>query len=95
MPPSAFRRQPEPAAAAAWFGGVAGQAILASQAETLRQAAQERPGQAGLWLCPSGMGESDIELPLLRLRAAARGPASLVAPGPGRRWRRWHWTWPW
>lgn len=73
MPPSAFRRQPEPAAAAAWFGGVAGQAILASQAETLRQAAQERPGQAGLWLCPSGMGESEVELPLLRLRAAARG----------------------
>lgn len=73
MPPSAFRRQPDTAAAASWFAGVAGQAILASEAETLRQAAQERPGQAGLWLCPSGMGEGEIELPLLRLRAAARG----------------------
>lgn len=73
MPPTAFRRQPEPAAAAAWFAGVAGQAVLASEAESLRQAAQERPGQAGLWLCPSGMGEGEIELPLLRLRAAARG----------------------
>ncbi|HWS78136.1 MAG TPA: methyltransferase domain-containing protein [Thermomonas sp.] len=73
MPPSAFRRQPDTAAAAAWFAGVAGQAILASEADTLRQAAQERPGQAGLWLCPSGMGEGEVELPLLRLRASASG----------------------
>lgn len=73
MPPTAFRRQPEPAAAAAWFASLAGQAILASEADSLRQAALERPGQAGLWLCPSGMGESEVELPLLRLRAAAHG----------------------
>ncbi len=52
---------------------MAGQAILASEADSLRQAAQERPGQAGLWLCPSGMGEGEVDLPLLRLRAAARG----------------------
>ena len=71
--PSAFRRQPEHAAAAAWFAGVAGQAILASEADTLRQAVQDRPGQPGLWLSPSGMGEAELELPLLRLRAAARG----------------------
>ena len=78
MPAPAFRRQPdrrqpEPAAAAAWFAGIAGQAILASEADTLRQAAQDRPGQAGLWLSPSGMGEAEVDLPLLRLRAAARG----------------------
>ncbi|QIL21022.1 hypothetical protein [Thermomonas sp. HDW16] len=73
MPSSGFRRQPEPAAAAAWFAGVAGQAILASEADSLRQAALERPGQPGLWLCPSGMGEGEVELPFLRLRAAARG----------------------
>lgn len=78
MPVPAFRRQPdrrqpEPAAAAAWFAGLAGQAILASEADILRQAAQERPGQAGLWLCPSGMGEAEPDLPLLRLRAAATG----------------------
>ena len=72
-PPSVFRRQSEPAAAAAWFASVAGQAVLASEADSLRQAAQERPGQAGLWLCPSGMGESEVELPFLRLRAAAGG----------------------
>ena len=64
MPAPAFRRQPdrrqpEPAAAAAWFAGIAGQAILASEADTLRQAAQDRPGQAGLWLSPSGMGEGE------------------------------------
>lgn len=73
MPSHAFRRQPEPAAAAAWFAGVAGQAILASEAHSLRQAAQERPGQAGLLLSPSGMGEGEVDLPFLRLRAAARG----------------------
>ena len=73
MLPSAFRRQPEPAAAAAWFAGVAGQAVLASEADILRLAAQDRPGRAGLWLSPSGMGEADIDLPLLRLRAASRG----------------------
>lgn len=67
------RHQPEPAAAAAWFAGVAGQAVLASEAYILRQAAQDRPGQAGLWLCPSGMGEAELDLPLLRLRAAVRG----------------------
>ncbi len=78
MPVPAFRRQPdhrqpEPAAAAAWFASLAGQAVLASETDLLRQAAQERPGQPGLWLGPSGMGESEVELPLLRLRAAAHG----------------------
>src|SRR5690606_9740884 len=38
-----------------------------------RHAAQDRPGQHGLWLSPSGMGEAELELPLLRLRAASRG----------------------
>ena len=73
MPTAAFPRQPEPAAAAAWFAGVAGQAVLASEADTLRHAAQDRPGQPGLWLSPSGMGEAELDLPLLRLRAAERG----------------------
>lgn len=73
MPAPAFRRQPEPVTAAAWFAGLAGQAILASEVDSLRLAAQDRPGQAGLWLSPSGMGEAELELPLLRLRAAARG----------------------
>ena len=78
MPVSAFRRQPDrrhpqPAAAAAWFAGLAGQAILASEADILRQVARDRPGQPGLWLSPSGMGEADLVLPLLRLCAAAEG----------------------
>ena len=38
MPLSAFRRQPDAAAADAWFAGRAGQAILASEAESLRVA---------------------------------------------------------
>lgn len=73
MPASGSRRPPECAAAAGWFAGVAGQALLASEVAVLQCAAQERPGQAGLWLSPSGMGEAELELPLLRLRAAARG----------------------
>lgn len=73
MPPPAPGRQPDSAQAAAWFAGLAGQALLASEADVLHRAAQERPGQAGLWLCPSGMGEGEIELPLLRLRVASRG----------------------
>lgn len=71
MPPSAFPRQPD--TAAAWFAGVAGQAVLASETDILRLASQDRPGQLGLWLSPSGMGEAEIERPLLRLRAASRG----------------------
>jgi SAM-dependent methyltransferase len=73
MPAPAFRRQPDAALAAGWFAGVAGQALLASEADVLHRAAQERPGQAGLWLCPSGMGEGEVALPLLRLRAASHG----------------------
>lgn len=53
MPLSAFRRQPDPAAADAWFAGRAGQAILASEAECLRVALQQRPGQAGIWFAPA------------------------------------------
>jgi SAM-dependent methyltransferase len=52
---------------------MAGQAILASEADTLRQAALERPGQAGLWLSPRAMGDNEPGLPLLHLHAAARG----------------------
>jgi SAM-dependent methyltransferase len=60
---------------------MAGQAVLASETEILRQAAQDRPGQAGLWLSPSGMGEAELDLPLLRLRAAAHGFAGDVRCG--------------
>ncbi|MDQ3160569.1 MAG: hypothetical protein M3Q51_06045, partial [Pseudomonadota bacterium] len=52
MPLSAFRRQPAPAAAAAWFSGRAGNVVVASEAELLRAAARERPGQTALFLQP-------------------------------------------
>lgn len=74
MPLSAFRRQPEPAAAAAWFSSAAGRAVLSSEADALRQAPLERPGQATLWLAPAVPGLIDGEpltLPGLRLHTAA------------------------
>jgi len=71
--PSPVVRRPDAAQAATWFAGIAGQALLASETDVLQRAARERPGQAGLWLCPSGMGEGEVQLPLLRLLAASRG----------------------
>ena len=75
MPFPAFRRQPDPAAADAWFAGRAGQAILASEAECLRVAAQQRPGAAGVWLQPSAAAEAcAVDAPaLLRLHMAQGG----------------------
>lgn len=76
-----FRRQPAPAAAATWFAGPAGQVVIASEAELLREAARERPGQPGLWLQPGviDLGDSDcLEVPGLRLHAAGEGFAGDV-----------------
>ena len=50
MPPTFQMRQP--AAAAAWFAGAAGRALLASEAPAVREALGERPGQPWLWLAP-------------------------------------------
>jgi SAM-dependent methyltransferase len=69
----AFLRQPVPAAAATWFGSSAGQMVIASEADVLRMAARERPGQPGLWLQPEvvDMGDIDcLEAPGVRLHAA-------------------------
>ncbi|MEO5962868.1 MAG: methyltransferase domain-containing protein [Thermomonas sp.] len=71
-----FRRQPAPAAAAAWFASAAGQMVIASEAELLRAAARERPGQAGLWLQPGmiDLGDSDcLDVPGVRLHASGDG----------------------
>ncbi len=50
--------------------------VIASEAELLRTAARERPGQPGLWLQPGviDLGDSDcLEVPGLRLHAAGDG----------------------
>ena len=60
MPLSVFRRQPESIAADAWFDGRAGQAILASEAESLRVALRQRVGQAALWLRPAAVRQACI-----------------------------------
>lgn len=51
MPLIASSRQPEPPCAG-WFAGVAGQAILASEDELLRDALHHGPAQATLWFAP-------------------------------------------
>jgi SAM-dependent methyltransferase len=50
--------------------------VIASEAELLRLAARERPGQPGLWLQPGAIdvGDTDcLELPGLRLHATGDG----------------------
>jgi SAM-dependent methyltransferase len=73
MPFPSHRRQP--AAADAWFAGRAGQAILASEAESLRVALQQRTGQAGLWLRPAAAEQACVleEVALLRLQPHGTG----------------------
>lgn len=50
MPLSLPHRQPKLAAADAWFAQPAGQSLLASEAECVRIACQQWPGQPYLWL---------------------------------------------
>lgn len=65
---SAFRRQPEPAAAAAWFTTESGHAVLSSEADAVRQALHERPGQACLWLAPARRAQTEEALDALVCR---------------------------
>jgi SAM-dependent methyltransferase len=56
MPAAVVQRQPKPPArrdapGIAWFATAAGRAVLASEADVVRQAGLERPGQP--WLCLS------------------------------------------
>jgi SAM-dependent methyltransferase len=58
--------------------------VIASEAELMRQAARERPGQPGLWLQPGAfdLGDSDcLEAPGLRLHAAGDGYSGDVRCG--------------
>ena len=75
MPFPSFRRQPDAAAADVWFAGRAGQAILASEAECLRAALQQRTGQAALWLRPRAADQACAleDAALLRLQPEGAG----------------------
>ncbi len=52
MPLHLLRRQPDPVAAATWFAGAAGQAVLASEADVVTSAFAQWPSQMRLWLTP-------------------------------------------
>lgn len=76
MPLPVPDRQPKFAATDAWFASVAGQALLASEAECVRIAGQQSPGQPYVWLgagaslLPPDTGGSGL---LLRLHCAEQG----------------------
>ena len=75
LPLSVFRRQPDAVAAEVWFAGRAGQAILASQAECLRVALQQRTGHAAVWLRPAAAEQACMldDAALLRLQPEGAG----------------------
>ena len=75
MPLSAFHRQADPAAAAAWFAGDAGQALLDSETGCVDDALRQRPGQLALWLGPTAAAAPDgLDGPVpLRLHWAEGG----------------------
>jgi SAM-dependent methyltransferase len=75
MPLSAFHRQADPAAAAAWFAGHAGQALLDSETGCVDDALRQRPGQLALWLGPTAAAAPDgLDGPVpLRLHWAEGG----------------------
>ena len=63
----AFRSQPDPTAAEAWFAGEAGKALLDSEAACVRTALRQFPHWRGLWLGPSGAAlpeEESLPFPL-------------------------------
>ena len=64
----------QPARARAWFASPAGQAVLASEAEAVRAALAERPGQPWLWLT-------------MAPPAGASGGRGLVLQAEGGGWR--------
>lgn len=80
MPPTASRRQPG-FVATGWFATGAGRAVLASETGVLQLAAQERPGQSGLLLCPGMPGDARTSWPLLCLHDAEHGFAGDVRCG--------------
>lgn len=75
MPLSAFRPQPDPAGADAWFAGEAGQALLDSETDCVADALRQRPGQRALWLGPAAaaMPDATAAPAPLRLHWAAGG----------------------
>lgn len=74
MPLPAFRTQPNPDAADAWFASMAGRALLDSEASLVTDAARSRLGPVMLWLGPLAAPPRDIGdgLPV-RLHGGATG----------------------
>lgn len=81
----AFHRPIDTAAAAAWFAGASGMALLASEAACVRAAIQQFPRQRSLWLGPAAAvaGEVEAQMPSLRLQPEpAQGFAGDLRCGP-------------
>ncbi len=68
MPADSTARQRPPS----WFAANAGQAVLASEGDALRQAFAERPGPPWLWLSPAAQGLAAPDSGIA-LRSSAEG----------------------
>lgn len=82
MQPASINGQP--AGAASWFGSGPGRALLDSEADSVREALAERPGQPWLWLAPCVHGARPAGHGL-RLQADGdgwRGDARCALPLP-------------
>lgn len=88
MPPRSHPGQADPPAisdaASDWFASSSGQALLASEDESVRGALAERPGQAWLWLVPAPQTLQMAGHGLRLDRSAARwvGPVHCALPLP-------------
>ena len=83
MPPRSPTGQP--ARPSDWFASAPGQALLDSEAESVRAALGERPGQPWLWLGPGPADEARPEGRGLRLEVSAdgwQGPVRCALPLP-------------
>ena len=87
MPPTGFPSQPEPTGARLaghWFATGSGRAVLDSEDEIVRRAAEERPGQPWLRLMPvDGLAPAgDRELALFVAGGAFHGAVRCALPLP-------------
>jgi SAM-dependent methyltransferase len=83
MPALSMHGQPDPRPD--WFATVPGQALLASEQDSIRAALAARPGQPWLWLSPAHDSDEGLPGQGLRLQATAAGwtgPVRCALPLP-------------
>ncbi len=86
MPPRSPPGQPDGQTdpRGAWFASIPGQALLASESDSIREALAQRPGQPWLWLSPAAQADvgSGLGLRLLAKGEGWEGPIRSALPLP-------------